>query len=428
MAARGLVIGAALATLLATAPPPASAKPRALLFGLNDPHFADLDTARALELHRKLGATIARVGLPWRSVQPQPGRFGWGYADRVYTALTSHGLRPVFVLSQAPGWAQTNTFVPACLSDSNATACQRPPADARLGDFSRFAAEVAARYPRLAAIEVYNEPNLGNFNWHPEADPEGYTRVLRAAHDGVKSVRPGLPIVSGGINLVPQPPVHGMVEPGEFLRRMYDAGARGAMDGIGLHPYPGRRPPDAPRARLLIDVVRAVREAYGDGVPLWVTETGYTTEGPSAVTLDQQADWLPWQVGDFLRARDVQAVLVNTLADSALEGDAGGFGLTSRDLAPKPVFERLAETVRRVRDERTAGGCRCSARARRCARGRSRTRSCRAARRRCRCIRLFRRCVKRGSNSRRCRRARRCAHCAVARASGARCANAAVRE
>ena len=415
---RRIAIAAVLAgTLVAAAPAPAATQ-RPLMFGLNDPRFEDVDSERALALHQKLGATIARVGLPWRSVQPQPGGFGWGYADRVYRALTSHGMRPVFVISQAPGWAQSGSLVLACLDDANAGRCQRPPAKEHLGDFGRFTAAVAARYPRLAAIEVYNEPNLGNFNWQPGADPEHFTAVLQAGRDGVRSVRGDLPVISGGLSLLPQPPVKGMVGPEEFLSRMYAAGAAGAMDGIALHPYPGKRSPRNPRANLLVDIVRAVRDRSGHrDLRLWITETGYTTQGPSAVTESAQAEWLPEQVTTLLRAPDVAAVLVHTLADSDLPGNDGGFGLTRRDLTPKPAFGTLAAAVDRLRDRRTAAACRCSARARRCARRHSRSRACRAARRRCKCIRRWRRCVKRNSKSRACRKARRCARCARASAA-----------
>ena len=59
----------------------------------------------------------------------------------------------------------------------------------------------------------------------------------------------------------------------------------------------------------------------------------------------QQADWLQRQVAELLRAPDVKAVLVNTLADSQLAGSGGGYGITGRDLTPKPVFDRLAAAV-----------------------------------------------------------------------------------
>jgi hypothetical protein len=409
--------------LLLAAGPAMAANPRALRFGLNDIQDVHSDPALALTLHQRLGSTVQRIGLPWRSVEPVPGRLDWTYPDRLYHAATRRGMRPIMVLGQTPGWAATRTFVRVCLFDADAPACERPPADAQLPAFRRFVFEAAYRYPRAAAIEVFNEPNLGTYFWMPAADPEGYTRVLKAAHDAVQEARPALPVLLGGITNPPAPLEPGMMAPDEFLSRVYAAGGKGAMDGIAVHPYPSAASPgsNGPGKRLTA-AVRAIRDANGDSrLPLWLTEIGYTTKGDIGVSLAKQAEWLPALVEDALRERDVAAVVVNTLADRDTDQPDGGYGVTFADLTPKPVFDALAARVRRVRDERTTAACRCSARARRCARKRSRSRSCRKARKLCTCRRRWRRCVLRGSNSRSCRSAKRCARCTEATATGVRC-------
>ena len=98
---------------------------------------------------------------------------------------------------------------------------------------------------------MWNEPNLGEFNWQPAAEPEYYAEVLRAVNDAVDGVRPGLPVISGGIGPPGFPRPSGSIGAEEFLERMYRAGARGAMDGIGVHPYPATRPPDDPERQPL---------------------------------------------------------------------------------------------------------------------------------------------------------------------------------
>jgi hypothetical protein len=410
--------------LLAWATPAAAAKPRPLRFGLNDLPLSHSNPARAMDRHIRLGSTVERVGLAWRSVQPTPESFDWTYPDRIYKEATGAGLRPVFIVSQTPAWAQTRTLVRACLFEPNDRDCQRPPAPEHLGEFASFVEAAAVRYRKLAALEVFNEPNLGNWNWQPRADPEAYAQVLRVAHDAVHRVRSDLPVISGGITAPPSPVTAGMMDPAEFLERMYAAGGRGAMDGIGLHPYPGHASPLDPGGSgvRLTRRVREIRDANGDGdLPLWVTEVGYSTRGPSGLSLARQADWLPRIVDHLLRERDVAAVVVHTLADKDIEGADGGYGLTFGDLVPKPVFAALAAVVHQVADERSASACRCSRKARRCAARHSRTRACRRARKRCRCIRRWRSCVRRGSHSRACRRARRCARCARAQAAGASC-------
>src|SRR3954454_4339724 len=281
---RGASVGLiALALALAgLAPAAGAAKPRPLRFGLNDLPLSHASPALALARHVRLGSTVERVGLPWRAVQPEPGRFDWTYPDRIYREATTGGLRPVFIVSQTPSWAQTKTLVRACLFTPNGPDCQRPPAPEHLGDLASFVEAAAARYRDLAALEIYNEPNLGNWNWQPRADPGAYTQVLRVAHDAVHRVRSDLPVISGGITAPPAPVVAGMMDPGDFLERMYAAGARGAMDGIGIDPYPGHASPlnpDGSAARLMRRP-RSIRDAHGDGdLPLWVTEVGYSTGG-----------------------------------------------------------------------------------------------------------------------------------------------------
>jgi hypothetical protein len=337
---------------------PAEAAVPPLVFGLNDVPRFQPDPQRAIDLHVGSGATSQRVNAPWRVVQPQPGVWDWGYVDLVYNAAVERGMRPIATVAEVPAWAQSQTFVAACVVDADRPNCQRPPDASKLGDFAAFVRELAARYPRLAAIEVFNEPNLGSFNWQPAADPEYYAQVLRVAHDAAQDVRPALPVISGGVGPPPFPAPIGSVRPEEFLARMYAAGARGAMDGIGLHPYPGRSAPGAEgnSSDALMAAARAIRADAGDaGTPLWVTETGYTTTGPIAVSSSQQARWLPIMVGRLLRQRDVRAVVVHTLADrDDTAGTGAGYGVATTDLAPKSVYYRLAATVRRVARERAA--------------------------------------------------------------------------
>ena len=412
---RGCAAAVIALCLLAGGVPAQGAEP--FRFGLNDLPESHADSARALSLHVRLGATVQRMGLPWRSVEPQPGRLDWGVPDRRYQAALRHGMRPIFVVSSTPRWAATGNYIRQCFLNEDGQFCQRPPAPDHLDDFGSFLAAAARRYPDLAAIEIFNEPNLGNYTWQPGADPEAYAQALRAAHDAVTTVRPRVPVISGGLTGTPWPPLPGMMRPEEFLERVYAAGGRGAMDGVSVHLYPGYKAPTDPTnaADKLLGAARAISDRYGDSdIPIWVTETGYST-APEGVSLERQAEWLPVLVRRLLRERDVAGVVVNTLADR----DGEHWGIVTNDLTLKQVFPRLVSTIDRIVTERSAAACRCSRKARRCARTHSRTKSCLRKRRRCRCIRRWRRCVKRGSESRKCKRAERCAKCKRVTASGA---------
>ena len=377
----GCLVVLATVVTLASAGAPALGAQRPL-FGLND-HLHDHaeGVERALDQHQQLGATVHRADIAWRGVQPRRGVWDWTFADDVIGRVERRGMATIALIRSVPPWAASQAFRSECAFDAFASSCQPPPAPERLGDLQAFARELASRYPSLAAIEVFNEPNLGAFNWQPVADPEYYTRVLSAVRDAVHGVRPNLPVVSGGLAEPGRPRPAGTIGPREFLERMYQAGARGQLDGIGLHPYPAGTSPEDPATsvyhRLMSDI-RAIRDRHGDDVKLWVTETGYTTTGPFAVSLEQQARWLPRIVRDAATRADVAAVIIHTLRDRAGDRDHAdaGYGLLHPDLTRKPAFEAVAAVMARKRS---------SGRMRRCTR---------------------RSCCRRRSTSRRCRRVR----------------------
>ena len=68
--------------------------------------------------------------------------------------------------------------------------------------------------------------------------PRGYARILQLGYQAIKEVDPDALVISGGLSSA------GGGGPGaigdlEFIRGLYDAGARGSFDGLGSHPYGG---------------------------------------------------------------------------------------------------------------------------------------------------------------------------------------------
>lgn len=406
--ATGVRALALAAVALALVPAGAAAR-EPLRFGLNDAiltHPEDPDVV--LDAHLAIGATVLRTAVHWRDVQPEPGTWHWAATDEAIGRAARRGLKTIAVLYSVPPWAAAGAPSPHCSRDRMASRCQPPPAPERLADFQEFVAQLAIRYPSLAAIEVFNEPNVAAWTWQPRADPEHYARVLRAAHEAVERVRPRLPVLSGGIAFpgVPTPP--GSMSPGEFLERMYRAGARGAMDGIAVHPYPADTSPfeaaTSSYHRLMAETT-AIRNRRRDrDVPLWITEVGYTTTGPFAVTPGRQSRWLVRILEDAFAREDVAAVVVHTLRDPAGSpaSPESGYGLLNGDFSPKPAFHAVGQAVGREHARRANERRRARLRrtfTRRCERV-ARRRSLRGAKRRA----YVRRCVKRAERRHRARR------------------------
>jgi hypothetical protein len=309
---------------------------------------------------RSLGATVRRIDVPWKDVEPAPGQWDWHLIDQQYSEVLAAGLRPEMFTDSAPCWARPSM---AC-NDGLYTGPPDPTYDPYWSDYVR---QLTARYPAAIGIEIWNEPNLIT-QWWPRVDPVRYTQLLKEAFAAVKSVDPNMPVVSGG--LLSSPASASWIE-GDvpFLTAMFAAGAQKSMDAIGVHPYPvvygsgGAVGWDPAQMVRWLRRIRAVRDAAGaTSEPIWVTEVGESTTTqpgqPPAVTDAQQAADLVQMVRAAESARDVPVLIIHTLdrappnlADDLLINLLGpvlnyngygeevnaGFGVFNPDGSPAPA-------------------------------------------------------------------------------------------
>jgi hypothetical protein len=184
-----------------------------------------------------------------------------------------------------------------------------PPQDP--AEFGRFMRVLASRYAgRVAAYELWNEPNLRR-EWHGEPlDPALFVALVREGAGNIRVVDPAARIISGA------PAVTGIndgetaVDDRVYLRGMVAAGVSEWVDGIGVHPYGFANPPEeksgdpahaAPSHnnhpsfffRDTLDDYRAILVQGGlESLPLWVTEFGWpSTDGLGSV------DVTGWEYG-----------------------------------------------------------------------------------------------------------------------------------
>jgi hypothetical protein len=227
------------------------------------------------------GATIARSDALWEMVEPAPPSGGvhhylWGFDDRVAGALAAHGLEWLPIVDYSAPWAATSSG-----------RAHSPPSSP--GDYAAFAAALAARYgpggsfwrshPALPATpvhtyEVWNEPDNPTF-WSPAPDPASYGELYLQARTAIHGVDPGAQVIIGGLT-----------HPGAFLPSVIAATPqlRDQVDGVAIHPYAGT--PDAVLGR--VREARKLLDALGlTGVPLYITEFGWTTSPPHAL------NWAP---------------------------------------------------------------------------------------------------------------------------------------
>lgn len=291
-------------------------------------------------LDRLADARVAwiRVDVGWLTLEERgPGRLSDWYVarvDRVVDAARARGLEVLVTLWGTPAWANGGR-------DRNV-----PPHDPR--EYGRIAGWAASHFRgRVAAWEVWNEPNDERF--FAGRDAREYVALLRAAHAAVRAGDPGARVVLAGPSY----------NDTGWLEAVYRAGGRGAFDVLATHPYlaPADAPPERPDTGTIwtlehVSQVRSLMIRWGDGaLPIWFTEFGWSSH-------DNPPDIEPWRRGVSPQAQ--AAYLVRTIElvrrrhpyvtsifwYTARDQDSGdphldGYGLLTRDLQPKPVYDAL---------------------------------------------------------------------------------------
>lgn len=338
---RRAVVAAALAAtvaLIAGAPAAGSAAVQtSLLRGLNIPGVGSYASAQAIdrtvaEAHA-LHAGAVRVEIPWSMLEPraqgQVEPRALALTDRLVGDAAADGMGVIATVDSTPCWASS---APAAVlsrcgvhrrTQANAWPPRQPSA------YASFVAFLARRYgSRLAAIEVWNEPDQANeLYFAGPHKPERYAAILRAAYTAIKQADPGLPVLGGSL----------VGSNGVFLKRLYAAGIKGYYDGLSVHFY-----------TLTIASLRSIREvqlANGDTAPLWLDEFGWSSCWPKHRVQQEQACVTPAvqaaNIANTYRVLSqtsyVAAGVLYKMQDSAGEE----FGVIARSGARKPSYAAL---------------------------------------------------------------------------------------
>jgi hypothetical protein len=239
----------------------------------------------SLDLLRGAGVTWIRQELPWEQIEPvakgqtEDPTFGgstWAKFDDIVDRANASGIQVMFRLDTSPRWA-----LPPDAPDG----LSPPVSDA---DYFDFAGQVAARYRgRVAAYQIWNEPNLTSEWGHRPPDPAAYARMLLGASARIRSVDPSAKVVMAALAPTLTENSDALNEL-VYLEMLYAEGIRGSFDVLAVQAYGLRGGPDDPRIDAT-DVtfsrptlVRQVMVANGDAaVPVWATEMGWNVNPPS---------------------------------------------------------------------------------------------------------------------------------------------------
>ncbi len=246
---------------------------------------SDQDLAWELDGMASSGARWLRLSFNWPTLQPTPTTWNWSTTDRVVNAAVARGFQVMAMPSYTPAWAR-----PGGTDD------KYPPSD--LQAYARFVQEAVRRYKstNVRAWEIWNEPNQSMW-WKPRPDPLAYTDMLRRSYAAIKAEDPTALVISAGLAPAPDAPDGSQINGVTFARQMYQAGARGSFDALGMHPS---HYPVAPMFPHVDNAFHSTTPALhqlmvdnGDGAKqVWLTEYGAPTGGTRGVSEQDQADWL----------------------------------------------------------------------------------------------------------------------------------------
>jgi hypothetical protein len=312
--------------------------PASLILGLsaNLRSLSAGDRCRAAATVLATGIHWIREDLEWSQVEPAPGVFHWTRYDNLVRFAAKQGITVLPLIDATPSWAGPAT-------------AQALPSD--LAAFTLFVADAASRYgpngqfwraqPHVPAhpvryLELYNEPYLAG------QDPGFYAVMVRAAAEAVHAVDPGVGVLA-------------VTDTGAWLAGMYAAvpDLFHYAAGVAVHPYSTRAPAAAPAPDTTrsLELVHETLAAHDDGgVPLWITEIGWSTcpSSPSCVGSERlQAAYLAQTLTLARTAWStyLRALFVYNLSDGAprrSNDKEGWFGLLRPGGSPKPAWRVLA--------------------------------------------------------------------------------------
>jgi hypothetical protein len=313
---------------------------------------------REVELLDEAGVNVARADVGWSSLESNgPGHWEQWYVDKLdafVEAANARGIKVIATLTETPCWASR---APARLKQGCAGAWwDRGVQDYAPKDplaYGRAARFLTARYgTRLAALEIWNEPNLSyEFLGTGQRKPAIYAGLVRATYKLAKAGDRRVPVLAGAL----------AGSDVAFLEKLQVAGIKGSYDGISLHPYSDGRPPDSTSAPTHLEFgagirsIRASQRKARDVKPLWLTEFGFTACNYDAcASLKEQADLISRSV---LALRDfpyVRGATVYQLRDTTTDPSSweNNFGMVREDFTRRPAFEAFRSAVAVLRDAR----------------------------------------------------------------------------
>lgn len=252
---------------------------------------------KTVEMAREAGLGWAKQEFAWAEIEPlRKGEFvdpggeqsSWAKFDEIVDLYRSQGLQVIARLDRAPAWARPTDSRP-----------ETPPTD--LEDFGDFVYAFVEHFSgRVQYIQIWNEPNIYP-EWGEQAvDPAGYVQMLKIAYTRAKEADSDVFVLSAPLAETlgephPEPGKWRSMPDLDYLKAMYEAGAKDYFDILSTNAFGFDRPPtDPPDPQVLnfrrVELQRAIMEQFGDGgKAVWFNEYGWNAAPASFA--DEALTW-----------------------------------------------------------------------------------------------------------------------------------------
>lgn len=250
-----------------------------------------------------LGFTHVKHTFAWRNMEVRAGEWDFSQSDRVLNELEARNIQLIARLGQVPEWATDSEIV-----SENTESHDSPPTD--MGAWANYCRMIAERYQgRIAAYQIWNEPNLAREWGNQTPNAAAYVEILRVCSAAIREVDSEVILISAGLS--PTGNYDAIAHPDDvYLDAMYQAEFQQYIDVVGVHA-PGFAPPsygpdDAEqdgRGRWAtfrrVEDLRKIMVSHGDSArQMAVMEFGWTTDQQNpdyqwfAVSEEQQAEYI----------------------------------------------------------------------------------------------------------------------------------------
>ena len=174
----------------------------------------------------------------WEDIEPGPGEVNLFRADQILGEIEKRHLKLVVRLSDVPDWAHPNAA-----GEKDVDFIDAPPDPAFMEDWANYCGTIASRYAgRIAAYQIWNEPNLAREWGNRPPDARHYVELLRSCSDAIRAADPEAIIISSGLS--PTGDCCEIARPDDvYLQELYDADFQRHIDVVGMHA-PGFSSPD----------------------------------------------------------------------------------------------------------------------------------------------------------------------------------------